>query len=149
MNLSNNLDLKDPKENMALASLSIYYKWKNIKSECSNSEFKISSQTWNDTFDLPDRSYSISDIQLYFEFIIKKHGTLTENLPVQIYVNRINNRIVFKIKTGYKLELLTPEKKKRCWERLKWRKCTKIIEVVLFHYNLLTNDYQDTSKVLY
>ena len=113
MNLSNNLDLKDPKENMALASLSIYYKWKNIKSECSNSEFKISSQTWNDTFDLPDRSYSISDIQLYFEFIIKKHETLTENLPVQIYVNRINNRIVFKIKTGYKLELLTPEKKKK------------------------------------
>ena len=114
MNLSNNLDLKDPKENMALASLSIYYKWKNIKSECSNSEFKISAQTWNDTFDLPDRSYSISDIQLYFEFTIKKHKTLTENLPVLIYVNRINNRIVFKIKRGYKLELLTPEKK-RCW----------------------------------
>ena len=112
MNLSNNLDLKDPKENMALASLSIYYKWKNIKSECSNSEFKISAQTWNDTFDLPDRSYSISDIQLYFEFTIKKHETLTENLPVLIYVNRINNRIVFKIKRGYKLELLTPEKKK-------------------------------------
>ena len=56
----------------------------------------------------PDGSYSIVDIQDYFEFIIKKHETLTENPPVQIYVNKIKNRIVFKIKTGHKLELLTP-----------------------------------------
>ena len=54
-------------------------------------------------------SYSIADIQDYFEFINKKRETLTENPPVQIYVNKIKNRIVFKIKTGYKLELLTPE----------------------------------------
>ena len=65
--------------------------------------------TWNDTFDLPDGSYSISDIQDYFEFIIKKHETLTENPPVQIYLNKIKNRIVFKKKNGYKLELLTLE----------------------------------------
>ena len=56
---------------MALADLSIYYTWKNIKSKY-NSKFKISAPTWNDTFDLPDGSYSISDIQNYFEFIIKK-----------------------------------------------------------------------------
>ena len=80
-----------------------------IKSEYNNNTFKISAPTWNDTFDLPDGSYSIVDIQDYFEFIIKKHETLTENPPVQIYVNKIKNRIVFKIKTGYKLELLTPE----------------------------------------
>ena len=61
------------------------------------------------TFDLLDESYSISDIQDYFEFIIKKHGTLTENPPVQVYLNMIKNRIVFKIKTEYKLEVLTPE----------------------------------------
>ena len=61
------------------------------------------------TFDLLDESYSISDIQDYFEFIIKKHGTLTENPPVQVYLNKIKNRIVFKIKTEYKLEVLTPE----------------------------------------
>ena len=66
-------------------------------------------KTCNDTFDLPDGSYSIADIQDYFEFIIKKHETLTENLPVQIYPNNIKNRIIFKIKSGYKLELLTPE----------------------------------------
>ena len=60
-------------------------------------------------FDLSDVFYSIDDIKDYFEFIIKKHETLTENLPVQIDPNKIKNRIVFKIKTGYKLELLTPE----------------------------------------
>ena len=60
-------------------------------------------------FDLPDGSCSISDIQDYFGFIIKKHETLTENPLIQIYLNKIKNRIVFKIKTGYKLELLTLE----------------------------------------
>ena len=62
-----------------------------------------------DEFDLPGGSYSIVDIQDYFEFIIKKHKTLTENPPVQIYPNKIKNRIVFKVKAGYKLELLSPE----------------------------------------
>ena len=88
---------------MALANLNIYYTWKNIKSEYNNNKFKTSAPIWNDTFDLPDGSYSIADIQDYFEFIIKKHRTLAENPPVQIYVNKIKNRIVFKIKTGYKL----------------------------------------------
>ena len=71
-------------------------------------QFKISAPTWKKTSDLPDGS-SIDDIQDYFAFIIKKHETLTEDLPVQIYPNKIKNRIVFKIKTGYKLELLTLE----------------------------------------
>ena len=61
---------------------------------------------------MPDGSYSISAIQGYFECIIKKHETIANNPPVQIYVNRIKKRIVFKIKTGYKLELLIPETKK-------------------------------------
>ena len=84
---------------MALASLSIYYTGKNIKFEYKNNKFKISAPTWNDTFDLHDGSYSISDIQDYLEFIIKKHETLTENPPIQIYPNKIKNRIIFKIKT--------------------------------------------------
>ena len=58
---------------------------------------------------MPDGSYSIADIQDYFEFITKKHENLTENPPLQIYTNKIKNRIVFKIETGYKLELLSPE----------------------------------------
>ena len=87
----------------------MYYTWKSIKSEYNNNKFKIPGPTWNDTFDLPDGSYSVSDIQDYFEFIIKKHETLAENPAIQIYPNKCKNRIVFKIKTAYKLELLTPE----------------------------------------
>ena len=109
LDLTDKRNLKNPNKNMALANLSIYYTQKHIKSEYNNNKFKISALTWNDTFDLPDSSYSIADIQDYFEFIIKKHETLTENPPIQIYPNKIKNRIVFKIKTGYKLELLTPE----------------------------------------
>ena len=70
---------KNPNKNMALANLSIYYTWKNIKSEYNNNKFKISAPTWNDTFDLPDGSYSISDIQDNSEIVIKKHEILIEN----------------------------------------------------------------------
>ena len=77
LDLTDKLNLKNPNENMALANLSIYYTWKNIKSEYKNNKFKISAPTWNDTFELPDGSYSIADTQDYFEFIIKKRETLT------------------------------------------------------------------------
>ena len=104
------LNLKTPNnKNIRLVNLNIYYTWKNIKFAYNNYKFKISAPTWNDTFDLPDGSYLISDIQDYFKFIIKKHESLTENPPIQIYPNKIKNRIVFKVKTGYKLELLSPE----------------------------------------
>ena len=102
-------NLKNPNKTIALGNLSIYYTWKNINSAHNNNKFKISAPSWNDAFDLPDDSYSIEDIQEYFEFIIKKHGTLTKNPPVEIYPNKIKNRIVLKIKTRYKLELLSPE----------------------------------------
>ena len=82
-------NLKYPSTTMALANLNIYYTWKNIKSAYSNNKFKISAPTWNHEFDLPDGSCSIAEIQDYFEFIIKKHKTLTENPPVQIYPNKI------------------------------------------------------------
>ena len=72
---------KNPKKNIALVNLSIYYTWKNIKSEYNNNKFKISASTWNETFNLPDGSYTINDIEHYFEFIIKKHETLTDNPP--------------------------------------------------------------------
>ena len=86
---------------MALAKLSIYYAWKNTKSECSSNKLKISAPTWNDTFDLPDGSYSISDIKDYFGFIrLQEHELFYKNAPVEIYPNKIKNRIVFKIKTG-------------------------------------------------
>ena len=85
---------------MALANLSIYYTWRNIKSAYNNNKFKISAPTQNDEFDFPDGSYSIAGIQDYFEFIIKKYETLTENPPVQLYSSKIKSRIVFKVKTG-------------------------------------------------
>ena len=78
-------------KNIGLINLSIYYTWKNIKSTYNNNKFKISAPTWNDEFDLPDGSYSIADIQDYFEFIIKKHETLAENPPIQIYPDKIKN----------------------------------------------------------
>ena len=109
LDLTDKLNLTNLNKNMPLTNLSIYYTWKNIKSEYSNNKFKISAPTWNDTFDLTDGSYSIEDIQHYFKFIIKKQETLTEDPPIEIYPNKIKDRIVFKIKTSYKLELLTPE----------------------------------------
>ena len=78
-----------------------YYPWKNIKSSYDNNKFKISASTWNDKFELPDGSYSVSVIQDYFEYILKKHGEDIDKPSVQIYVNKIENRITFKIKSGY------------------------------------------------
>ena len=78
LDLADKLNLKNQNKNMALANLSIYHTWKNIKSEYSNNKFEISAPTWNDNFDLPDGSYSIADIQDCFEFIIKKHYIQTK-----------------------------------------------------------------------
>ena len=102
LSLADKVNLKNPNKTMTLANLNIYYTWKNIKSAYSDNKFKTSAPTWNDTFDLTDGSYSITDIQNHVEFIIKKYETLVENLPVQVYPNKIKNRIVFKVKTGYK-----------------------------------------------
>ena len=96
--LFDKLDLKNPNKNMALGNLSIYYTWKNVQSIYDNNKFKISTPTWNDTFDVPDGSYSISEIQDYIEYIIKKHETIGENALILIYANTITNRIVFKIR---------------------------------------------------
>ena len=79
------------------------------KSLYNSNKFKISAPTWNDKFELPDGSYSVSNIQDYFEYILKKHGENTDKPSVQIYVNKIENKVTFKIKDGYSLELLTPE----------------------------------------
>ena len=82
---------------------------KNIKSSYNNNKFKISAPTWCDEFQLPDESYSISDIQDYFEYILKTQSENVDNSSIRIYVNKIENRITFKTENGYYLELLTPE----------------------------------------
>ena len=126
----------------------------NIKSEHNKNKFKISASTWNDEFNLPNGSYSVSDIQDYFEYIIKKHETIADNPPVQICVNKIKNKIVFKIKTGYKLELLTEEtmillgNSKNVLDKNKDGEIVprlETVEVVLVHCNLVSK----ASKVLF
>ena len=67
LKLSSKLDLRLGKKVIALSNLSIYYRWRNIKSSCNKNKVKISAPTWNDEFELPDRSYSVSDIQDYFK----------------------------------------------------------------------------------
>ena len=94
---------------IALSNLSIYYTGKNTKSSYNNNKFKISTPTWNDKFELPDGSYSVSNIQYYFVYILKKHGENIDNPSVKIYVNNMENRTTFRIKKGYSLQLLTPE----------------------------------------
>ena len=74
LKLTNKLDLRTGKKVIALSNLSIYYTWRNIKSSYNNNKFKISAPSWNDEFELPDGSYSVLDIQDYFEYILEKHG---------------------------------------------------------------------------
>ena len=108
--LSQRLDWKGLNKYVAFQNLSIYYTWKNIKKQYKNNKLKIIVPTWNDEFELSDGSdYSVSDIQDYIEFIIKKHETLTTIPPINVYINRVNYRLVFKVKDGCKLELQTPE----------------------------------------
>ena len=109
LKLTNKLDLRLGEKIIALSNLSIHYTWKNIKSSYNNNKFKISAPTWNDKFELPDGSYSASDIQDYFEYIWEKHGENIDDPSGQIYVNKIKNSTTFKIKSGYSRELLTTE----------------------------------------
>ena len=116
---------------MALANWSIHYTWKIIKSGYKNNKFQIFAPTWNNEFDLPDGSYSKSDIQDYFDYIIKKHEA-------------IRSKIILKINTGYKLESLSPETmkwlgstRKRCWSRRRLEKRIKIeIKIEKMYQNL-------------
>ena len=158
LKVTDKLDLRLDKKVIALSNASMYYTWNNIKSSYNNNKFKISSPTWNEEFTLPDRSYSVSDIQDYFQYILKKHGENTDKPSIQIYVNKIENRITFKIKNGYSLELLTKETTKLLGSTK--NKITKdkngekvphleITEVVLVHCKVVNNDYQHDSRVLY
>ena len=121
-------------------------------------KFKISAPTWNVTFDVPDGSYSIAALQNYLEYIIKKHETIADVSPVLIYVNEINNRIVFKIKSGYKLELLSKETMRllgSATDTIDDDKNSELVpklesvNLVLVHCNLVNNSYQQVSKVLF
>ena len=162
--LTDKLDLRRGQETVALSNLSIYYTWKNVKSSYNNNKFIISAPTWSEEFELPDGSYSVSDIEyillnnIYIEYILKKHSEIVDNPSIRMYINRIENRIIFKIKNGYYLELLTPETMKLIGSTES--KITKdkngenvqhleIAELVLVHCNLVNNDYQQDSRILF
>ena len=158
LKLTDKLDLRRGQKTVALSNLSIYFTWKNIKSSYNNNKFKISAPTWNEEFELPDGSYSVSDIQDYFEYILKKYSESVDNPSIRTYVNKIENRITFNIKSGYYLQLLTPETMKLLGSTE--NKTTKdkngenvprleVVELVLVHCNLVNNDYQHDSRILY
>ena len=158
LKLTDKLDLRRGQKTVALSSLHIYYTWKNVKSSYNNNKFKISAPTWNEEFEIPDGSYSISDIQDYFEYILKKRSESVDNPSIRMYINKIENRITFKIKSGYYLELLTPETMKSLGSTES--KVTKdkngenfpyleVVELVLVHCNLVNNDYQQDSRILF
>ena len=109
LKLVDKLGLRRGQKRVALSNLSIYYTWRNIKSSYKNYKFKISAPIWNDEFELSDGSYSISDVEDYFEYILKNHNENIDDPPIQIFVSKNENRIIFKIKNGYYLELLTPK----------------------------------------
>ena len=129
-----------------------------MKNSYNNNKFKIPASTWNEEFKLPDWPYSVSDIQDYFEYILKNHEENNNKPSIQIYVNKIENRIIFKIKDGYSLEILTKETmillgstenkitKDKNGENVPH---LEISEVVLVHCNIVSNDYQQDSRVLY
>ena len=107
---------------------------------------------------MPDGSYSISDIEDYFEYIPTKHSENVDNPSIKIYVNKIENIITFKNKNGYYLELLPPEAIKLLGSTAS--KITKdkngenvphleIVELVLIHCNLVNDNYQQNSRILY
>ena len=109
LKLTDELALRRGQKSVALSNVTIYFTWKHIRRSYNNNKFKISAPTWSEEFKLPDGSYSISDIQDYFEYILKKHIENVDNPSIRIYVNKSENRITFEIKNGYYLGLLTPE----------------------------------------
>ena len=128
------------------------------KNSYNKNRFKISAPTCSDEFQFPDGSYSILNIQDYFEYILKKHNEYVDSPSIVIYVNKIVNIITFEIKNGYYLEPLTRETMKLLGSTESKIPKDKngenvshleIVELVLVHYNLVHNDYQQDSRMLY
>ena len=156
LKLTDKLDLRRSQKSVALSNLSIYYTWKNIKSSYNNSKFKLSAPTWSEEFKLPDGSHSISDIQDYFEYILKKHSENVDNPSIKIFEKKLKIELHLKLKMV--LELLTPETMKLLGSTES--KITKdkngedvphleVVELVMVHCNLVNNDYQQDSRILY
>ena len=154
------IDLRGNKKK-ALSDLSIHYTWYNIKEEYNNNKFRLPGQTWSKNVTMPDGSYEISQIQTYFlDEVIKKHESnvkSNEQSPILIFANRILNKVTFRIKTGYKLELLTNETMrllghKPVTDTTKSGENVPKLEIVrnvLVFCNLVENAYLQDSKLLF
>ena len=157
LKLADKLDLRRGQKSVALSNRSIYYTWRNVKSTYNNNSFKISSPTWSEQFKLLDGSYSISDIQDYFEYILKKHNENVDKPSIKIYVNKTENRLTFRIKNGYYLELLTLETMKLLGStesKISKNKNSdqvphlEAVELVIVHCNIINNNCQRDSRIL-
>ena len=127
-----------------------------IRQQRKSNKLEIIALLWNDEFELPDGSYSVSDMQEYIDYNIQKYKTLPINPSFCLYINRIYNRLVFKIKDGYKLKLQTSEIMKLFGSTNKLIDKTKdgenvlshkVIEVVLVQWNLVENQYQQNVRI--
>ena len=159
LKLADELDLRRGHKSVALSNLSIYYTWRNIKSSYNSNKFKISAPTWSDNlnYQMDHTQYQIFKIIL--SIFLKNIVKVFDNPSIKIYVNKIENRVTFKIiKNGYYLELLTPETMTLL--RSTESKITKdangenvphleVVELVLVHRNIINNNYQRDSRILY
>ena len=157
LNLSSKINLKQPRKYVALANLSMYYTWKNVTKAHNNGKFTISAPTWSETFELPEGSYNIADINDYFRYIVQKH-TKDHEKDIEIFANRVKNRVSFKLGAGVSLELRTPETQKLLGVSEKVVKGEvngdlvpqlETVQTVLVHCNLVDNEYQQDSNILY
>ena len=156
LTLSQILDLRSSNKYVPLQNLSFYYTWKNIRKQYKSSKPKIIAPTWNDEFELTDGSYSVRYSRLY-RYIIRKHEILTTIPPTHVCINRINNRLAFKIKDGYKLEFQTPETMNSFGSSIKLIDKSENgenvpsleeVEIVLVQCNLVDNQYQQEYYTL-
>ena len=116
--------------------------------------------TCNEEFELPYGLCFVSDIQDYSQYVIKRHETVTNNPPIKLCENKIENRIIFQIETGYHLKIVTPETRKLFGstkskifkhenrENIPHLEITEFTEIVLVHYITVNSYYQRDSRVL-
>ena len=156
LKLVDKLDLRKGQKSVALSNLSIYYTWRNIKSSYKNNKFKYLLQ--NGVMNLNYQTDHIQYQSIYFEYVLKKHSESVHDPPIEIFVSKNENKITFKIKNGYYLELLTPETMKSLGStesKITGEKNgenfphLEVVELVLIHRNVVDNNYQQNSRILY
>ena len=120
---------------------------KVLKKSYKNNKFKISAPTWNNKFELPDGWYSVSNIQDYFEYSIKKHETVTDNPLIRTYVNKKENKVLYQTLTPEMIKSLGSTRSNITKDQNVLH--LEVIEVILVHCNITNNYYEHDSRVLH